>query len=300
MPLRDVPELLGPYKLLRRVGRGGMAQVYLAVVYGASGFEKRVAIKTLLPEHRANDDLLRQLIREARLGAMLQHSNLVQVHDLGVDQGIYYVRMDFIDGADLDSLMRRQPPSAALSMLILEEVALALEYVHHFKDQDGRPLGLIHRDISPSNILISRAGEVKLADFGVAKATHLASATRGNVRKGKYAYMSPEQIGGEALTQTSDQFGVGVTLMELLVGRRPYDGETVMDTMDLIREAKPPALGDIEEHLRWTILRCLARNPQQRFPETSALRQAISHARRTLAPVGAPELGAYARALLDA
>ncbi len=169
-----------------------MAEVYLAQVYGASGFEKQVAIKTLLPEHQGNDEVLRHLIREARLGASLQHRNLLQIHDLGVDQGIYYVRMDYVDGADLSTLCRVERPSAAIGLLIIEEVALALEYVHAFADEAGRGLGLVHRDVSPSNILISRNGEVKLADFGVAKATHMAHNTRGSVRKGKYAYMSPE------------------------------------------------------------------------------------------------------------
>ena len=270
-----------------------MAEVYLAVVYGASGFEKQVAIKTLLPEHQGNDELLRQLINEARFGAKLQHRNLIQVQDLGVDQGIYYVRMDYVEGANLAALSRLGRPSSALALLVLEEVALALEYVHGFTDESGRPLGLVHRDVSPSNILISRSGEVKLADFGVVKATQLAHVTRGSVRKGKYAYMSPEQISGEPLTQRSDQFGVGVTLMELLCGHRPYEGDTVMETMDLIREALPPNLSELNESLRWIIRRCLSREAHDRFPDTAALRQALAHSRRNLPPVGPPELGKW-------
>ncbi len=294
-----MPQQLGPYRLLRRIGRGGMAQVHLAIVYGASGFEKRVAIKTLLPEHHGNDEILRQLIAEARLGARLQHRNLIQVHDFGVDQGIYYVRMDHVDGADLSTLMKIRQPPAALTLMIVEELALALEYVHSMTDEDGRPLGLVHRDVSPSNIILSRSGEVKLADFGVARATHLARVTRGNTRKGKYAYMSPEQIDGKALSPASDQFGLGVTLMELLCGRRPFDAEGVMDTMELIREAAPPDVSELNPSLRRFVLRCLQRLPEDRFPTTNALRQALSHARRDLPPVGPPELGHWVATMLD-
>src|SRR5688572_21566443 len=217
---------LGPYRLVSRLGHGGMAEVWLALAYGASGFEKKVAVKLLLPECRGHGELERLLIEEARLGARLSHRNLVGVHDLGIDEGTYYVRMDFVDGVDLATRLRRGRPAPELALLVAWEVALALEYVHGVADDAGRPLGLVHRDVSPANILVSRAGEVKLADFGVAKATMLADLTREGVRKGKYAYMSPEQVAGDPLTPRSDHFGLGVTLMELLAGRRPYDADT--------------------------------------------------------------------------
>src|SRR5262249_21211415 len=200
MALVDLPQRIGPYRVLERLGAGGMAEVFLAVAYGASGFEKRIAIKTVLPELRGEGDFERFLIEEARLGARLQHRNLVGVHELGVDAGTYYVRMAYVDGADLASLLRGEPLDPALALLISEEVTLALEYVHGFRDEAGRPLGLVHRDVSPANILVSRAGDVKLADFGVAKATLLLEVTRANVRKGKYAYMAPEQVAGDRLT----------------------------------------------------------------------------------------------------
>jgi serine/threonine-protein kinase len=295
-----LPRQLGPYKLLRRLGVGGMAQVHLGVAFGASGFEKQVAIKTLLPELQGNGEFERLLIAEAKVGARLNHRNLLQVHDLGIADGTYYVRMDYVDGDDLASLCRHDRPSAALALWIIEEVALALDHIHHVTDEGGRPLGLVHRDVSPSNILVSRAGEVKLADFGVAKATMLADVTGANVRKGKYAYMSPEQIAGKPLAPQSDQFGLGVTLMQLLVGRRPYDAETVLQTMELIREAKPPELPDVREDVRAVILRCLQRDPAQRFGSALEVYQALSKARRALAPVGVPELGAWARRWLGA
>lgn len=295
---------VGPYRLLRRIGQGGMAEVHEAVVYGGSGFEKRVAIKMLRSELRGRGDLERILIEEARLGARLLHRNLVQVHDLGLDGDVYYVRMDFVDGADLASLIRPglargQRPPVELSLLIAEEIAVALDYVHRFCDDAGRPLGLVHRDISPSNILLSRSGEVKLADFGIAKATHLTEITRGNVRKGKYAYMSPEQVENQRLTGASDQFALGVTLMELCLGRRPYDADSVLETMERIRQAAPPDLSGLGGELPTIIRRCLARDPNERYASTEELRREIARLRRYLPLVTCGDLGRWVSQLLQ-
>jgi eukaryotic-like serine/threonine-protein kinase len=289
----DLPSRLGPYRIVRRLGQGGMAQVFLALAYGASGVEKRVALKTLLPELQGSGELEQLLIDEAKLGAQLTHRNLVQVHELGTADGVYYVRMDFVDGADLATLSRRARPSAELALLVAEEIALALSYVHRATDDAGRPLGLVHRDVSPSNILVSRAGEVKLADFGVAKATMLADITRANVRKGKYAYMSPEQVTGEPIGPASDQFALGVTLMELVSGRRPYDGDGPLETMEKIREATPPVVDDLPAELRSIVRRCLARAPADRFADAESLRVAIASVRRGLPSVGEPDLARW-------
>jgi serine/threonine-protein kinase len=282
---------IGPYRIVRKLGQGGMAQIFLAVAFGASGFEKKVAVKLLLPELEHSAELSRALIEEARLGCVLLHKNLVQVHQLGVADGRYYVVMDFVDGSDLATLIRNRPAPPELALLIAEELARALEYVHRVTDDSGRPLGLVHRDVSPSNILISRAGEVKLADFGVAKATLLADITRGNVRKGKYAYMSPEQVAGEPLTAASDQFSLGITLYELLAGARPFDGEGPHDTMERIRRADPPDTSKIPAGA--IVLRCLAQEPSARFSSAEELRQALSSARREFPAVGEPDLAAW-------
>lgn len=287
---------LGPYRLLRRIGAGGMAEVFLGLAFGASGFEKRVALKALQPQLRDNAKLVRLLIEEARLGALLQHRNLVQVHELGLADGIYYVRMDYVDGADLATLLQRgHCPPANLTLLIAEELVLALDYLHSATDDAGRPLGLVHRDVSPTNVLLSRAGEVKLADLGIAKATMLADVTQANEVKGKYAYVSPEQVAGAPLTGAADQFALGVTLMELLCGRRPYEGASPLETMDLIRAAAPPRLPGLDRDLRRLVLRCLARDPQQRFPGDEALLDAISRCRRKR-PASALELARWLRA----
>ena len=162
----------------------------------------------------------------------------------------------------------------------------ALAYAHVKRDFDGAPLNLIHRDVSPSNILLSRAGEVKLGDFGIAKATLLASNTRGGVRKGKYAYMAPEQIDGAELSAQTDQFGLGVTLVELLCGYRPFDGDSPLETMDRIREARPPALMELAPPLRALVQRCLERDPRRRFSDAGPLRAAILG---LAAPIAGPE-----------
>jgi eukaryotic-like serine/threonine-protein kinase len=286
-------ERIGPYRIVKKLGQGGMAQVFQAVAFGASGFEKRVAVKLLLPELEHSAELVRALIEEARLGAQLSHRNLVQVHHLGVAEGRYYVVMDFVDGQDLATLAR---PGPELVLLIGEELARALDYVHRVGDEAGRPLGLVHRDVSPSNILCSRDGEVRLGDFGVAKATLLADITRGNVRKGKYAYMSPEQVGGEPLTSKSDQFSLGVTLYELLAGRRPFDGEGPHDTMERVRRAEPPDATLLPSPARALVLRCLSRDPAARFASAEELRRAIAEARREFPAVGEPELASWVRA----
>jgi serine/threonine-protein kinase len=284
---------IGPYRVLRRIGQGGMAQVFLAVGYGASGFEKRVAVKTLLPELSGDGERERLLIEEAKLGARLTHRGLVQVHQLGVADGSYYVVMEWIDGADLATLVKRAPLPPELALFVAEETALALAYLHALADDAGRPLGLVHRDVSPSNILVSRAGEVKLADLGIAKATALADITRANVRKGKYAYMSPEQVTGEPVTAAADQFGLGVTLSELVCGRRPFDGEGPHDTMERIRRAEPPDVAALPEPARAIVLRCLRREPAARFPDTPSLARALAAARRALPTVGELELAGW-------
>ena len=197
-------------------------------------------------------------------------------------------------------LRNREPIFDLLFMLLAEEVALALEYVHSLTDEAGRPLGLVHRDVSPSNVLVSRSGEVKLADFGIAKATRLAQTTRASIRRGKYAYMSPEQIGGQPLSARSDQFGLGVVLAELLTGERPFDGAGPVETMDRIRQAEPPDLSRLTPEVARIAARCLARSPEDRFDSAATLRGALFEARRLNQPMlTPPDLGRWVVSRLD-
>ena len=278
----QTPQYLGPYCLDRRLGQGGMAQVFLCRRYGASGFKKIYAIKVLLPELRGSGNFERLLIEDARLGSYLQHRNLVHIHDLGMEQDIYYIVMDFVDGVSLKTLLDQAELKdkiqikipVPLSLLIILEVVNALEYVHGATNDREQPLGLVHRDISPSNILISRSGEVKLADFGIAKATMVSDITWGKLRKGKYAYMSPEQIAGNPLTPQSDQFGLGVTLFELLTGSLPFEGNSPIETMELVQHQECN-ISLIPKKLRKLVSRLLKKDPKARFPSEKVLRHGL-------------------------
>ncbi len=291
-----MPSTLGPYELIARLGAGGMAEAWKARAFGASGFEKIVVLKVLLPELRGEAQYERMFIEEAKLHARLMHQNLVQVHELSSADGQYFVRLDWVDGADLARLGPLMPEPLAL--FVAEALALALDYVHRAVDDAGRPLGLVHRDVSPSNVLLSREGEVKLTDLGIAKATALKDTTRAGVRKGKYAYMSPEQVSGLPLTAASDQFGLGVTVAELLTGARPFDGATPLETMDRVREAAPPELASVAEDVKAVLLKAFAKDPAARFPDTEAMRAALAGCRQARAPVAAPDLARWVKSKL--
>lgn len=298
----QLPATLGPYRVVRRIGQGGMAEVLLGLRYGASGFEKAVALKLLRPEHRGRAEIERLLIAEAKIGARFSHPGLVHVHDLGLHEGAYYVVMDYVDGADLAALLARRPLPLPLALWLAEQVALALAHVHALTDEAGRPLGLVHRDVSPANILVSRTGDIKLADFGIAKATALRDVTWGRLLKGKFAYMSPEQVAGEALGPASDQFALGIALYELLLGRRPFDGAGPLATMENIRRAPlpedDPDLQALPAPLPALLRRILAKDPGDRFPDLEALSRELQAARSKFVPVGPIELARWAREAL--
>lgn len=267
--------------------------MFLALAFGASGFEKRVVVKVLREEHVGDAVYERMFIEEGRLGARLSHRNIVGVHDLGCVDGTYYVRLDYVDGADLASLLARGLPGTPLALHIADELALALGAVHGLTDDEGRPLGVVHRDVTPANVLISRLGEVKLADFGIAKATLLREITRSGVRKGTYAYMSPEQVRGGTLSPASDFFSLGTTLHELLTGHRPFDGDTPLETMDRVREAQLGSLEEVEPDLRPLLRACLARKPEERVGSAEAFRALLVPLRRARPEAGPSELARW-------
>ena len=299
----SLPEHLGPYRILERIGSGGMAEVHLARRFGASGWEKRVALKVLRAEHRGQAEFERLLIGEARLGARFAHPGLIQIHEFGLADGIYYACMDYVDGADLASLIALRPLPRPLVLYIGEQVATALAHVHQMSDEAGRPLGLVHRDVSPGNILISRNGEVKLSDFGIAKATAEDDRTWGRLRKGKYAYMAPEQVRGEPLTGAVDIFALGVTLHECLLGWRPFDGAGPLETMERLREAEledDHDYGDLELETVSLLSRALAKDTHERFAGDAArLARALQGARRNQRPVGALDLADWVEKVLE-
>jgi serine/threonine-protein kinase len=290
MILAVVHRSLGPYQLVRRIGRGGMAEVFLATSYGASGFARTVAIKTLAPELVGNAELERALIREATLAGKLHHRNLVAVLGLGVADGLYYVVMEYVDGGDLAGAQLPEP----LALHVVGELARGLAHLHVATDERGLPLGIVHRDVSPSNVLVSTTGDVKLADFGIAKATALEDLTAAGTRKGTYAYMAPEQLAGDLVTPAGDQFGLAVTLVELITGTRPFTGDTPWATMEAIRGGAPQLVGlaaDVEAVVR----RALASQASARFASVDEFRRVLESLRPTREPAGTAELAEWVK-----
>ncbi|HEY7375100.1 MAG TPA: serine/threonine-protein kinase, partial [Polyangia bacterium] len=214
----------GQYELLEQIAVGGMAEVFKGRVVAAEGFEKLVAIKRILPDLAEDDRFVKMLLTEARIHSALSHRNIVQIHDLGISEGgEYFIVLEFVEGYDLRVIMEqihgaREIVPEALSLHIAAEIAQGLNFAHELRGPDGQPLGLIHRDVTPSNILISYAGEVKLSDFGLAKRRHDRSVV-GSL-KGNLAYMSPEQAMQAQLDRRTDIFSLGAILFELLTGKR--------------------------------------------------------------------------------
>ena len=280
---------IGPYELVRRLGRGGMAEVHLAIAHGASGFQRKVAIKLLAPELAGDHDLERALIHEATVGGQLHHRNLVAVLGLGVHDGNYYAVLEYVDGRDLASHLDG-PLDEALALYVVHELALGLSHLHAARDERGLPLGLVHRDVGPANTLVSTSGDVKLGDFGIVKATMLADRTGAGTRKGRYAYMAPEQLAGEPVTAVADQFGLAVTLVELVTGARPFVETQPWALLDEIRGG--PALA-IAPDLAAIARRALAFDARDRFAALDELAEAIAEARAHRPRVTPADFGAW-------
>jgi serine/threonine protein kinase len=224
---RDLPRSFGAYEIVRRIAGGGAAEVFLARARSVAGFEKHVALK-MVHARLANDpEATRRLIDEARLTSRLRHRNIVQVIDLGEFEGRHYIAMEYVDGIDLAKLIERLKPVHALpspkvASYITRELCEGLEHAHRATDAEARPLRIVHRDVSPSNVLLSYDGEVKLADFGLARSTDRLSSTQAGVIKGKYPYLSPEQVRGHAVDARSDVFAAAAVLYELALGQPPF------------------------------------------------------------------------------
>ena len=230
------------YRLQNKIAHGGMAEIFLAYQVGAEGFEKQVVLKRILPALAADPSFVRMLVDEAHIASTLNHSNLVQVLDLGKSGGQYFLVLEFVDGWSLEHVRRRAQKARLklplpLALHIAGALCRALAYVHTRK-RDGRPLGIVHRDVNPQNVLLSREGEVKLADFGIAKAIGKSEKSATGVIKGKFAYMSPEQSIGADLDARSDLFSVGTLLYILTTGKKPFDAATDLDLLMQVRSAR--------------------------------------------------------------
>jgi serine/threonine protein kinase/tetratricopeptide (TPR) repeat protein len=246
----DVPILYGKYQLLEQLARGGMAEVYKAKAHGVEGFEKILVIKRILPELSQNPRFVSMFIDEAKIAVTLSHANIVQVFDLGLAEGTYFIAMEYVAGMDLAAMLRRSNKAKRLlapelAVYLISELAKGLDYLHRRRDAEMRPLNIVHRDVSPQNVLLSFEGEVKLTDFGIAKARSVAQAvTEVGVIKGKYAYMSPEQLVGQKLDARTDIFSAGTLLYEALSGQNPFQAASSYDTLQRIRKG---AVAPIEE-----------------------------------------------------
>lgn len=295
--MAEVAQRFGPYTCVRRLGAGGMAETFLAVQHGSAGFEQRVCMKFMLAALR-NDKTFRQMfLREATIAASLRHANIVGVIDVDDEAG--YIVLELVDGVDLRTLVdaapnRRLP--AHVASLIAVELCKALAYAHG-RTRRGAPDGIVHRDISPSNVLVSHNGEIKLTDFGVAKAMRSVAEPPSTGIKGKLCYMSPEQTRGETLDGRSDLFSLGVMLFELLAGVRPFDGPTDAQTLLRIEAGKHPSLvelaPDVPGGLALVVERMLRRDADHRYPTADACIDALA---RFAAPITTyRELGQLAR-----
>lgn len=268
------PLQFGKYLLLERIGIGGMAEVFKAKTFGAEGFERLVAIKRILPHLIEDDDFVKMFIDEAKIAVRLQHPNIVGIHDLGRAGGTLYIAMELVPGRDVRALYdvgqeRGIRTPIGIACHIVMKMCEALHHAHFATGPRGEPLKVIHRDVSPQNVLLSFDGEVKVADFGLAKARGRMVQTQAGVVKGKLAYMSPEQLRGDEIDHRVDVFGLGIVLFELLAGTRLFLGPSDMDTLRMVYEARVPSMQAIvpgfPADLEAIVRRALAKDRDQRY-----------------------------------
>lgn len=268
--------VLGQYEVGDLIATGGMAAVYRARVAGPMGFEKPVAIKVLLDEAAQDEDTVRMFIDEARLGARLSHPNIASVLDFGEADGRFYLAMEYVDGVSLSALLKHlqrgrnpRPLDGRAALFIAQGVLRALSYAHDLKDANGRPLGVVHRDVSPQNILLDRSGAVKLCDFGIATGAHRVEKTQAGLVKGKAAFMSPEQAAGDRLDARSDLYSLGVTLVAMLGGMPSSD-----DQARGFDAGRVDAL-DCPDALKPLLKKALSRKPSDRFQSAAEFSKAL-------------------------
>ncbi len=277
-------ETYGRYQLLKKLATGGMAQIYLARQLGPEGFEKLLVVKRILPHLAENEDFITMFLDEARIAARLNHPNIVQIFDLGAQDDTYFIAMEFIHGEDIRRVWKHadkigQPIPLALICRIIIDACAGLDYAHKKPDSAGRPLNIVHRDISPQNILVSFEGGVKVVDFGIAKAADQATVTKSGVLKGKYSYMSPEQAAGQPIDCRSDIFALGVVLYELLTGTRLFKRATDIQTLNAVTECKVAPASSINDRvpadLDAIVMKALTKDRDARFSEARHLGAAL-------------------------
>jgi serine/threonine protein kinase len=292
----------GRYTILGKLADGGMAEIFLAIQHGAEGFEKAVVLKRILTQYSADPQFRNMLLDEAHISMSLQHGNVVQVLDLGVAAGRYFLALELVDGWDLEKILQRAHAAgmvwpAALGLYVVAEVCRGLAYAHG-KSRDGKPLGIVHRDISPNNVLLSGEGEVKVADFGIAKAQRKREQTAAGVIKGKVAYMSPEQAMGGAVDRRSDIFSVGSLLYRTMTDRLPFEANNDLESLLRVQKAEftPPreVRPAINESISGIILRAMRLAPSERYQSADEMLADVERVLRTeFQSAGQTELKAW-------
>lgn len=276
-------EQLGRYRILSPLAHGGMADVWLAEAAGASGFRKRIVLKTILPRFAEDPEFVAMFINEAIVASGLNHPNIVQIFDLGELDGHYFIAMEHVPGRTVRQVMkaakkREERVPRWFALHVVSSACEGLHYAHDYCDEGGRPLGLVHRDMSPENLMVSFAGNVKVLDFGVAKVTSNDQGTKAGVLKGKHAYIAPEMFDGQ-IDRRIDVYALGVILYELLTGRRPYGGKTLLDVAWQLKFEPAPAPRtlnpSIPEDLEAIMMEALERDPAKRFPDAASLQKSI-------------------------
>jgi TonB family protein len=302
-------ERFGQYTLLEKIAAGGMAEVWKARMRGVEGFQKTVAIKKILPYMTDNSEFIGMFIDEAKLAAQLSHPNIVHIYDLGKIGRDYYIAMEYVEGRDLRSILnaawrKRLWMPLGLGLLIGSRLASALDYAHRKRDFEGNELGLVHRDVSPQNVLISYEGDVKLCDFGIAKAVSKVGQTQMGALKGKLQYMSPEQAWGRPIDARSDIFSLGAVLFEMLTGERLFSGESEMSVLEAVRQGHVRHVRQVNPliptEVEAIVDRALASEPQNRFQSAGEMAQRIDEALHRLTPSPGPtDLAVWMRRALE-
>ena len=277
-------EAFGPYLVYEQLGAGGMAQVHRAEVIG-DGFHRPVALKRMLPHVAGNLDMVKAFVREAHLASQLRHTNVAQTYELGKVDDTYFIAMELIRGRNLREILRQcgattgHPMPVPVALNVLNQICDALDYAHNACDESGQPLGIIHRDVSPSNIIVSEGGTVKLIDFGIAKVSAAGMQTMSGTLKGKFGYMAPEYIEG-SIDARADLFAVGVIAHELLTNRPLFSTQDDMETLRRVREmtVSPPSARNpkVPREIDDIVMTALARDPDRRWQHATALRTAMT------------------------
>ena len=295
-PLKSLPgegELYGKYQLLEKLATGGMAEVFSAMSTSIGGFQKLVALKRILPHLSTDAEFVSLFIDEAKLTVSLSHGSIVQVFDFGRIENNYFIAMELVDGKDMTQVLikqskQRRTVPLEVAFFIISETLRGLEYAHTRRGRDGRELGIVHRDVSPHNVLVSYDGEVKITDFGIAKARTKVSLTRPGVVLGKFAYMSPEQARGHEVDARSDVYSAGITLYETLTGRRLFYSEDPAQILAKVRNPKVPPPSryndNIPPHVDELVMTALAIDPNERFGSARAFSTALQSELHRVAP----------------